>query len=670
MDLPRSVAHATDEIRALAAQYGVTWGEGPISYTVGVGVSAYTMNGHDFLTPAYRQLREKNPDATEAELGRLWTTVDPARALREALDGDVLENLAALRITGEGAWLDAVPRTVLPGGVLETTLLIDSSLGDPVEVIVGRTPYTIEPCGALLVPLSSDARVRAGGRAIDLAPLVRHGERAWLTVRAGFPARWSVTGGDGQGWWPEGVPRKVDFHRRPYFHGDEVTLEVPAGEVSVAVTRGMEYGTAEVTVHLEPGERREVKLRPERLYDAAARGWYGGDLHVHLNWMGDAPALPDLAAAHQHGEDLHVLSLVAGNVAGARVYDREAFEHWVGKNLPWSDETHIARFGVEFRNDLLGHVTGFGLEGVPHRYHAGFVDADFPTNAVMLREFHQLGALTGYGHPFHTLIGEEDPPDGVLDAGRNCAAREIVADAALGLIDSLDVVTNSSNAATSLVYRRLLGAGNLLAAVAGTDAVLSISRRGTASSPLGWGRTYARVDGPLSVPAYIEAVRRCRTFATTGPWVELDVDGRGPGERVDVRPGQRVRVAVRTVGPEAELLEIRTADGVVAQGPPGELVAEVEVTESTYVVAVVTGPRHPRSLHQGGVFAHTSPVLLEADGRPVARKADVKWCLDWLNRLERLIGEFGRFEDPSELRPHLELYQQAREVYRSRLGRS
>ena len=30
----------------------------------------------------------------------------------------------------------------------------------------------------------------------------------------------------------------------------------------------------------------------------------------------------------QHGEDLHVLNLVAGNVSSMRVYDSEALEHW------------------------------------------------------------------------------------------------------------------------------------------------------------------------------------------------------------------------------------------------------------------------------------------------------------------------------------------------------
>ncbi|MFI7223440.1 hypothetical protein ACIBO5_09455 [Nonomuraea angiospora] len=121
----------------------------------------------------------------------------------------------------------------------------------------------------------------------------------------------------------------------------------------------MEYGEATVGLAPGPGEERLIELAPRRIYDAAARGWYGGDMHVHLNWAGDLVGAPADAAVAQHGEDLHVLDLLAGNVSGRRVYDREALERWTDVDLPWSDATHVARMGVEYRNDLLGHIYAF-----------------------------------------------------------------------------------------------------------------------------------------------------------------------------------------------------------------------------------------------------------------------------------------------------------------------
>ncbi|MGP3934965.1 CehA/McbA family metallohydrolase [Nonomuraea sp. KM88] len=665
--LPQPVARALAGYRALRDAHGVCWGEPPLTYVVQAWTTVFLDNRYDFWGAGLRQLAERHPEVPQDQLEDLLGGVDADRVVRDALGGDVVDNLAALRLAPEGVTLEAVTQVVLDDQPFRTSLLLDSSRDEPVTVVVDGTAYEVPPRGARVV--AAGGSVTADGRPVDLAPLCRRAAPAAVRVRAGFPCRWSVTGANGQGWYPEGAPRKVDALRRPYFHGDDLVLAVPAEPLTVAVARGMEYSSAEIVIAPEAGAETLVELPPERLYDAAARGWYGGDLHVHLNWMGEEPAAPELAAAAQHGEDLHVLNLVAGNVASERVYDLEALAHWAGEDLPWSDDRHLARIGVEYRSDLVGHLTAFGLREPPQRCHAGFQGtADRPPNAVACEELRTLGGVIGYGHPFHTAFGEDDPPGVVLGRGRNCSAREIVADAALGLVDALDVLNHSSITGTAAVYRRLIGAGNRIAVTAGTDAVLSFCRRGTASSPPGWERVYANVAGPLTAESYAEAILLGRTFATTGPWLELSVNGHGPGDTLDLAPGQRAEIVLTSVGPEVERLEIRTAEGVLAQGPPGRLTATLVADEPTYVVAVATGPPHPRTLHRSGVHAHTSPVYVNVAGSPVAREADVRWCLAWLDRLEELVRESGTFETEEQLGEHLEVYERARKVYRGRLA--
>ncbi|MEV4107056.1 CehA/McbA family metallohydrolase [Nonomuraea sp. NPDC049695] len=661
--LPAPVARALAEYRALRDEHGPCWGEPPIPYVVQAWATVFLDRRYDYWQAALRQLGERHPpEQVEQHLDE----VDVERAVRDALAGDVLDNLAALRLTPEGFALEADTQVVLDDRPFRTSLLLDSSTDEPVTVVVDGTPYEVAAHGAKVVALERDVSV--GGQPVDLSPLRRRAEAAAIRVRAGFPCRWSVTGANGQGWYPDGAPPKVDSQRRPYFHGDDLVVAVPAEPITVTVARGMEYTTSELIITPEPGAETLVELAPERLYDAAARGWYGGDLHVHINWMGEEPAAPALAAAAQHGEDLHVLNLVAGNVSSERVYDVEALAHWAGEDLPWSDDRHVARMGVEYRNDLVGHVTAFGVRKPPRRYHTGFEGTvDWPPNAVALEELRALGAVTGYGHPFHTAFTDDDPPDVVLDSGRDCSAREIVADAALGLIDTLDVLNHSSLAGTAGVYRRLIGAGNRLAVTAGTDAVLSFCRRGTASSPPGWGRVYANVAGPLTAESYTEAILLGRTFATTGPWLELTVNGHCPGDTLELAPGQRVEIVLSSIGPEVESLEIRTSEGVLAQGPPGRLVATTTVNEPTYVVAVALGGPHPRATHRSGAYAHTSPVYVDVAGGHVAREADVRWCLAWLDRLEVLLREHGTFGSAAQLDDHLDLYERARAVYRKRL---
>ncbi|GGS49560.1 hypothetical protein GCM10010156_05310 [Planobispora rosea] len=663
-----AMARALDDYRALLATHGVTWGEDPIFYVKSMVTDAYLMGPRDFWGTCYRKVAERHPGAGAEELEDHLLELDMAEVVRDVLAGDLTDNLAALRLTGGGATLEARAQAVLGGRVVRTTLLVDSARDEPATVLVDGEAHEVGPHGALLIPITGGSRVAADGAEIDLAPLARPAAAARLRVRAGMPCRWSVSGAHGQGWYPEGAPHRRDALVRPYFHGDDLVLDVPAEPLAVRVWRGMEYGSAQVTVTPAAGEETLVELVPPRLYDAAARGWYGGDMHVHLNWAGDMVGTPALAAAMQHGEDLHVLNLVAGNVSSERVYDAEALEHWAGKDLPWSDATHLARIGVEYRNDLLGHFYAFAPEAPPSRFHTGFLGtADWPPNSEACEELRALGAVTGYSHPFHVPFSEQDGPRAALLWRRNCSAREIVADAALGLIDSLDVLNHSSIEATALVYRRLIGAGNRLAVTAGTDSMVSFARRGNQSSPPGWERVYARVDGPLSAAAFAEAIRRGRTFATTGPWLELSVSGSGPGDTLHLSPGDRVTITARSVGPEVERLEIRTAAGVHAEGKGGHLTVELAADRPDYVVAIASGGPHERSFHAGGAYACTSPVYLDVAGRHVARPEDVRWCLEWLDALEAMVRGEGRFESPGQLDDHLALYERARGVYRSRL---
>lgn len=411
-----------------------------------------------------------------------------------------------------------------------------------------------------------------------------------LRLRAGFPCRWSVWTADGRGWYPAGVSPAHDLDGLPYFHGDDLVIEVPGERLTVRAARGMEYGHAETTLTPGTGETL-VELVPPRLYDAAASGWYGGDLHVLLNRP------PQWVADSQLGEDLHVVGLVPGHDEGV--------DGWAGRNLPWSDATHVARVGLA--HDALS----------------------VPSESVgVLREH---GALIGYAKAFR---GPVETPEQLVGAGDpSDDARMSVVDAALGLVDSFSSATASATA-----YRRLIGAGNRVAAVAGAQRL----------GPIGRERTYARVDGPLTAESYAEAVRRGRTFATTGPFLELSVDGHGPGATLDLQPGGQVEVTARVLGPRVETLRLLTADGELAAGPPGEVRAELSVDWPTYVVAVAECG--------GRVCAHSSPVYLDVEHRRVAREEDVTFCLRWLDLLEELVRDRGA------------LVEEARRVYRARLA--
>jgi hypothetical protein len=337
----------------------------------------------------------------------------------------------------------------------------------------------------------------------------------------------------------------------------------------------------------------------------------------------------------------------------------------------------VARFSVEYRNDLLGHVHALGLTGRPDRYHSGHDGSDepfdWPANAAVCQEFRSQGASVAYTHPVFSPLADGSPAQ-AFAFPRSVEARELVADAALGLVDSVDLLGPSDVEGTAVLYHHLLSCGLRLAATAGTDVWLSHSRGPLFSNPPGWGRVYADLRGaPLSVAAFADAIRAGRTLATNGPWLELLVDGRGPGDRVEAAAGRRLPVTVRCRGLGVERLELTGPDGALAAAAGGGAAAAIDTTvavdDSAWLCAVARGPAHPSVLGPV-VFAHTSPVWVEVGGRPVRRPASARWLLDWLDRFEALLGEHGRFADPTQRADVAAVVDQARHIYRALAGDS
>ncbi|HXW80093.1 MAG TPA: CehA/McbA family metallohydrolase, partial [Acidimicrobiales bacterium] len=535
--------------------------------------------------------------------------------------------------------------------------------------------------GARLVPFRCSADdpvlvVEVDAEVLTLGPLATPAQSARLRLRSARPSRWSVTDTTGGAWFPDGSLEKWDFHHRPFFHAAETELDVPAGtELHVSATRGMEYRTARAQVTLGPGSVSVVNLEPERRLDPAGTGWYGGDLHVHMNYSGDLVCQPSQAALMQLGEGLHLMNLVAANATGTRVFDREALEEWAGHDLPWSSGSSVARMGVEYRNDLLGHVHALGPSRPPSVYHTGHRgsdhDEDWPPNSVACRQLRAGGAALGYCHPVMSPISADDISP-FFQRPRSVEARELVVDAALGLVDSVDVLSNGAASATgsALLYRRLLGAGHRLAVTAGTDVFLSFSSSSTFSNPPGFARVYAQVEGDLTVESFKTAIRQCRTVVTNGPWLELEVEGHGPGARLDPGGKSQVRATARVDGPDVDSLALMTPDGKLAEVPvsggTGVVSAQLPTGRPTWVVAVAIGASNPEVIDHHP-YAHTSPVWVHREDERVLRTADVQWCLDWVRRLERLVRDHGTFHSTAHLDDVLAEIGQAARLYRDTL---
>jgi TolB protein len=400
-----------------------------------------------------------------------------------------------------------------------------------------------------------------------------------------LPARVYLDASDGRSYSPDGA-----FHRammmtdRHYFHtSGGADVDVPVGRVTIEAVRGWEYKPQSVTFDVKGGATTTATLRLERLIDLPARGWYSGDTHVHDLHQGFGLSAESfflqLAA-----EDLHVTSALI-HMDGTRLMGR--WSDLTGKPHPLSTPTHILQYAEEFRGGL-GHIGMLGIHEFTLPLVGGENGTAYAEQALdhpYIESAHRQGGLAGFMHPY---IRSPSTPAGA-------ASTLIALDVALGLGDFYDISSLYSDELSSAsFYYRLLNAGFRLPATGGTDNFSDVWR----DPPPGSDRTFARVDGPLSVRSWLDAIRRGRTFTSTGPLLFLDVDGRQPGDEIALAANSSSSVRVK-----CEALSITPLDSlqIIVNGEVARAVAAsgktrlefnepVAIPEGGWIAARVLGP--------------------------------------------------------------------------------
>ncbi len=332
------------------------------------------------------------------------------------------------------------------------------------------------------------------------------------------PARLEVTDGQGHPLFPPGVPLRFDNqHGRTYFHlPGEAAWTVPAGAVQVNACRGLASRVTTRTLQAQAGTPAQVDLPIDTVATPRLQGWYSGDIHFHLNYGGLHQLDPEDLVQIMRGEDLDLAIPMAANLRTRLV----GTEH-----LGWrkADAPPLVEFGQEVRSNFLGHV---GLAHINGTFQPWFWGPDFPLtrgwdvlNEDVLRFARRTGAFSSYVHP----TAARDPFD---PAAKNAIPLSLVADAVLGLVDGFEISglwVHELGAAE--IYYRLLNTGATLVPLGATDAFPNFYR----CSVVGSNRTFVQVDGPLTLAAFFENLRKGRSFVSSGPLVDFRVEGRLPG---------------------------------------------------------------------------------------------------------------------------------------------
>jgi TolB protein len=500
--------------------------------------------------------------------------------------------------------------------------------------------------------------------------VVRVAERGGRTV----PARVSITGSDGRSWVPDSAWRHADDGFDPRERRYEVTyfhtrgrsrVTVPADhDLTVEVSRGPEYRVERHPARVRPDGQDTVTVALTRLAHLAAGGWWSGDLHVHMNYGGHYRATPASLRAQAEAEDLHVVENLIVNKEG-RVPD---VGYFTGRPDPASTPATLILHDEEYHTSLWGHLGLLGLRThlllPPYAAYQRTAAASlFPANASVLEEGRAQGALGGYVHP-GDAVADTARPDESLYA--------LPVDAALGLVDYMEIVSFSEPLTSAWLWYRLLNTGFRISAGAGTDAMTNFaSLRG----PVGLNRVYARLDGPLSRERFHAALKAGRTFATNGPLLELSMGGREIGSEISLPAGGgrlRLRARLRSYVP-VERFELVSGGRVLASFGigPDSMAAVVDTAITVDRSAWFTlrawsrAARHP-VLDSYYPFATTSPIYVIVAGRPIRSPADAQYFLRWTARLDSLARASTEWNTPWERDEVLGQIARARAVLESR----
>jgi hypothetical protein len=480
-------------------------------------------------------------------------------------------------------------------------------------------------------------------------------------------SRVHLTASDGKFYAPADAYARVSSQGDFLFHHPgSFRLEVPAGRLSLDVVKGFEFHPKTATIEIEAGEVRDVTLSLERLTDLSARGWYSGSTHVHMNYGGNLHNTLENLMMMSEAEDQDIVNEQVANKDN-RILD---YQHFVpgGGPHPLSTPERLLVVGQEYRPPFYGHVFLFGLRDhlispFTTGYEGTGIESLYPSNTDMFRKARAQGATVGYVHAFG---GERDPLEGDLGG-----AKGYIVDAALGTTDGVEW-SDASRAGFHPWYATLNN-GLRVTATGGEDSISNLQRSKLVAS----FRTYVYTGARgLTMDAWFEGLRKGQAFVSSGPLVELTVNGRIPGETVELTAAGEVEIEarVRSVVPLERAFLV--FNGAEIEGVPldpgrmsGTLRKRLRVDRSGWFHLRAEGrPEERYPLDTDYAQAFTNPVWLTVGGRPPRDRASAEYALRWIDKLQQMAEAWPHWRSEKEKAHVFGQFDEARAIYRGFLN--
>ena len=437
-----------------------------------------------------------------------------------------------------------------------------------------------------------------------------------------------------------------------------------------------------------PLDPSEISFALDRWIDPSTSGWYSGDHHVHAagcsHYMNPAEGVEPKDMIRQIlGEGLNIGAVLTW---GPDYYYQKQF--FSGKDDSLSAPDRLMHYDLEvsgFPSSHAGHLVLLNLK--EQDYPRTKRIEDWPTWDLPIFQWAKSqGAIVGFAHSGWGLqVTGNELPTYEAPAFDGIGANEYIVDVTHpNAVDFISAVDTPYLWELNIWYHTL-NVGFRTRIGGETDFPCIYDGR------VGIGRSYVKVDGPLTYGGWLQGLQAGRSYVSEGKahlmdfrvnGAEVGVNGSeihlsGPAAvTVTVKaaaylppiPDQALRKRPYDQKPYWDVERARIGDtrevpveivvngkavarqSLLADGKPRELKFDVPVSESSWIAARILPA------------AHTNPIFALVGGKPIrASRRSAEWCLNavnqcWTQKSPRIaVSELGEAK---------RAYDHAREVYR------
>ena len=504
------------------------------------------------------------------------------------------------------------------------------------------------------------------------------------------------------------------FFQPQVYRENDSTVLVPAGFYTVTASMGPEYLPQTKQIEVTAAGPNEVSFAMQRWIDPPKYHWYSGDHHVHAagcsHYQNPTEGVrPDDMVRQIQGEKLNIGAVLTW---GPCYYYQKQF--FSGKDHPLSKPNGLMHYDLEvsgFPSSHAGHLVLLGLTNQDYP-HCLRID-QWPTwDLPILRWAKSQGALAGFAHSGWGLqVKSHEIPNYEIPSFDSIGANEYIVDVTYsGAVDFISTMDTPYPWELNIWYHTL-NVGFRTRISGETDFPCITDAR------VGQGRVYAKIDGPLSYSAWLDALRDGRSYVSDGrshlmdfSVNELEVGTRGSevhlGGKGMVRARLKVAAYLNPTPEDADTIpsdrgnrfwmdslnnphgpntKENIHDRDIDQTPYWHIErARIGTTREVPVELVMNGKPvdHKNIVADGTVrdlafdvpversswlavrilgSSHTNPIFVIVNGKPIrASRASAQWCLAGVNQCwSQKAPKISKTELPEAQAA----YDHAREVY-------